>query len=143
MNDEHEKYSEYPATIMRALKELDWERDKILGMVAAATVAETVIAELGMTGEVSAHTHRGGCHILINDPKEGIVADMLKRLAAKGYRQKCDPRDCPDSKARVWNCGLIGITAYFHGAGATCQFVKVGEEMKPIYELRCDEKNSE
>lgn len=72
------------------------------------------------------------------------VAPYLTAFEREGFRFNGQPDDYAEISRRSWklnkgNIPLV-ISAFFESdAGKRCRFVEVRKELKPVYELVCDE----
>ena len=128
-----------PECIQKEVDRLDFHREKVLGWVDEAIVAEEAEEKFDF---ISAVTVGSGVHSLngvlihCNLKKPEDIAELLRWLGTKGYRQKGKPDDFAELKRRTWNLGNLQVMGFF--IGDVCKFVKVGEETKDIMELRCE-----
>lgn len=128
-----------PPSIKTALERNTRERDEILAHVASATDADALAVEFyGL--HASAFVASCCAYLEVTVDKIDQAADVLRRFSAMGYR--CGERHdrVNDVDQCVWTVRHEdGRHVYFqaHLSGRVCKFVKVGETMKPVYELQC------
>lgn len=137
--DDFEVVCLLPECIAKEIGNLERHRVEILGWVDHANVAQEAKEKFDFIGGVSIgwgpHSLNGVLIRCVLDKPEDIV-ELLRWLGAKGYHQKTEPDDYAELQRRTWNLGSIKVMGFFEGE--VCKFVQVGEEMKPILELRCE-----
>lgn len=81
-------------------------------------------------------------HIDLYQSNSGEVLEVLKKMAKIGLHIKGKPEDFESLKAKMWRMGkgIRFFCRYTDGVvGPNCRYVKVGEKMEPVFELKCDE----
>ena len=115
----------YPKAIDEALAELEKHRERIMGFLDAARVAEkaiTAFPAMNLSASIgySAHTMQGVLIFCdVTDMRD--VIPLLRWLAQEGYPKKGEPSDYPEIKRGCWNCGVIQVGAFLpYTDGAKC-----------------------
>jgi hypothetical protein len=153
-----------PAAISAALKSMEDERDRLLGMTEAARAAEEVMAlcaplmtrqyEWDTSSPITVSACAGigtfGAVVLAVRPKlASDIVPVLRALRSRGYKISGKPEDDADFGRRIYRMRLddklIVVQLWLPQAdeakpGDGCQFVVVGHEQKPVYEMRCADK---
>lgn len=80
-------------------------------------------------------------HVDNVDDLEKIQSLVVRLCVFLGCKAK-STEDYADARRRTiyFDNGLALLVFLRAGEGAKCKFVQVGEELKPIYEIRCEEK---
>jgi len=130
----------------------DKRRQDILDYDDAALVAEEFLQSLLAKTFKSVTLSLGhevlSLHgVLVHFEDVQRVADMAPVLgwfARRDYKLVGKPDDYAEIQRRTWCLGKIKLCAFFRrGGGAGCRYIKVGEEMKPVYKLLCDEAEAQ
>lgn len=131
-----------PEPTAKELQRLEDHRVRVIGWIRAAEVAveaKVAFPELITTLNVGVGVSSiNGVLIYADLDRPGEVADLLRWLGQKGYRQKAKPDDCPVLQRRTWDLGDVKVLGFFRGE--VCKFVQVGTKEEAIYELRCQAK---
>lgn len=141
-----------PDFLDKAIEEKAREMAKLQGMRDTAIDAKVLThkyKDIGRTVSVDAYvgtnTHNA-IMITIWDPKSvRDLIPLLRDIREHGYKaQKIE--DDTELHRRIWKYDRdLKLQVFFTGyaEGSTCKFVKVGEELKPVYELRCGEESAD
>lgn len=133
----------YPPAIARHLRKLQERQKAAMGLIQAAEVSHALAEKHGcMSVEVS---DVGKSKIRINVSADTFdeVLPLLRDFAINGWHtNKDDPYwDCHESNLRAYNLfdqAGTEIEVWVRLTGSGCKRVKVGEEVKPVYEFRCE-----
>lgn len=107
-------------------------------------IDETKDMRLGIDAQASCNfdilSIQGVCLHLHNLTRVAQVAPILGWFAKRGLKLTGKPEDYAEMQRRSWPLGKLTILGFFReGSGPGCRFVKVGEEMRSVYKLLCDE----
>jgi|TARA_Y100000310_G_scaffold238070_1_gene241405 hypothetical protein len=124
---------------------LDWAR-RLAERIPDAVAAQDAINEVGIKATISAWSSTIDIWTLVANA--GTVAELLRALARRGYRQteKYSRPDGPGDSF-IWHCGMVTVYGQLpdphpdEDAPPACQMIQVGTTVNetPVWELQCPE----
>ena len=146
-------YADKPECLRKVLLNLDKQKAAALELTEVAEVLEAVVEAHGEHDHLSLYAEVAGYSSFHGRLQVSGVVDMgedvtpiIALIAQHGYKVERF-NDSPSAAWRSYTIkqrndgpGLIKLDAYLAADNAKCEYVKVGEKVEPIYELRCGEE---